>query len=146
MFHDDDAGGAVDAYNVGAREIGQARTCSPDRNLVTAKVLAITAAFEDLHATFELNGPPDKDKAECVAEHRDVAKSDVATAWFSLNLVHGFREYPPRLAYFERITKMIASRLGVPLPAYSASDAAAQQFLDRFEFSGAGNCFHNPEP
>jgi hypothetical protein len=113
---------------------------------LAAKVLAITSAFKDLKATLELNAAPDNDKLECVVEHRDVAKSDVSEAWYGLYIVHRTRQDPPRLAHFELMTKMIASRLGVPLPAYSASADAAKRFSDRFQFSGYGNCFHNPEP
>jgi hypothetical protein len=109
-------------------------------------VNAIDAAFNDLRASLELNAAPDNDKPECVAEHRDVAKSEVALAWYSLHAVHDSGQHPPRLAYFERITRMIASRLGVPLPDYSVSADAAKRFFDRFEFSGNGNCFHNPDP
>jgi hypothetical protein len=146
LFHHGDAHGAIQSFNQGVRATQRARSESCQDPSVNAAVLTASAALLILHATLELNAAPDDDNPQCPLEHRKFAKSDVASSWFALTVVHGLGTFPDRYDEIVKNTKLVASRLGLVPPSLNSEFTTASAFQRRYDFAGKGECFHNPLP
>jgi hypothetical protein len=146
LFVHGDHSGAIDAYVLGARGLEKVIPCPPTQTELTARFAAITSGYSDIHAWAELNAAPDNYEPGCDEEHHDVARSNVAEAWYGLYFVHQLGQNPPRLALFERMTRISAVRFREALPAYSAPADVAERFWKRYKFTGSTKCLHIPEP
>jgi hypothetical protein len=146
LFKHGDSRGAIVKYNEGANAAHSARAASCGEQPVLARVLAVSAALSAVHASLELDAAPDSAEPQCVPEHRDVAKSDIANAWIAIETIGRIRQVPPLYAHITSNVRLVANRLGMPLPDLGTSPQRVNEFLARYQFDGRGQCFHNTPP
>ncbi len=141
---------AFSAYKQGALLTRSARNITCHESKVNADVLLASASLLVVHSTLELNTSPDNEDATCARAHEVVAASNVAEAWTALRVITNLRRVthatPRNFTLIQSQLRMVANRLAIVLPPYSATDAQVERFMNAYPNLPGDNCVHFPEP